>query len=52
LIRLGCVKRRAAAINAVRVSGRVQVAVADPFLASMENDLARRIRQFLDARVK
>ena len=52
MIGLGCVKRLAAAIDAVRVSRRVQVAAADPFLAGMENEWVRRLRRFLDTRLK
>jgi len=46
------VKRRAAAINAVRVSGQVQVAGADHFFAGLENGLVRQVRLFLDRRLK
>jgi len=52
LIGLGCVKRLAAAIDALRVSRRVQVAATDPFLTGMENEWVRRLRQVLDTRLK
>ena len=44
--------RRAAAIRGVRGSGQVQVPGADHFFAGMENELVRRVRQFLDTRLK
>lgn len=44
--------KRAAAIRRVRGSGQVQVAGADHFFASMENELVRQVRQFLDARLR
>jgi dienelactone hydrolase len=44
--------KRAAAIRTIRGSGQVQVAGADHFFAGMENELVRRVRQFLDARLR
>lgn len=44
--------KRAAAIRGIRGSGQVQVAGADHFFAGMESELVRRVRQFLDARLK
>jgi hypothetical protein len=44
--------KRAAAIQGVRGSAQIQVAGADHFFAGLENELARRTRQFLDARLK
>jgi hypothetical protein len=32
--------------------GQVQVAGADPFFTGMQNELVRRARQFLDARLQ
>lgn len=44
--------KRAEAIRGVRGSGQVQVSGADHFFAGQENELVRRVRQFLDARLK
>ena len=44
--------KRAAAIRGIRGSAQVQVAGADHFFAGMEGELVRRVRQFLDARLK
>jgi len=44
--------KRAAAIRGVRGSGQLQVAGADHFFAGMENELVRRVKQFLDSRLK
>lgn len=44
--------KRAAAIRTVRGSAQVQVAGADHLFAGMEGELVRRVRQFLDARLK
>ena len=44
--------QRAASIRGVRGSGQLQVPGADHFFAGMENELVRRVRQFLDARLK
>jgi pimeloyl-ACP methyl ester carboxylesterase len=43
---------RAAAIRKVRGSGQMQVAGADHFFAGMEGELVRRVRQFLDSRLR
>ena len=44
--------KRADALRKVRRSGQVQVAGADHFFAGMENELVRRVRQFLDSRLR
>jgi pimeloyl-ACP methyl ester carboxylesterase len=44
--------KRAAAIRSIRGSGQMQVAGADHFFAGMENELVRRVKQFLDSRLK
>ena len=44
--------QRAAAIRGIRGSAQVQVPGADHFFAGMEGELVRRVRQFLDARLK
>jgi len=44
--------KRAAAIRGIRGSGQLQVAGADHFFAGMETELVRRVRQFLDSRLK
>jgi hypothetical protein len=44
--------RRADALRKVRGSGQVQVAGADHFFAGIENELVRRVRQFLDSRLR
>jgi dienelactone hydrolase len=44
--------RRAAAIRSIRGSGQIQVAGADHFYTGMEDELVRRVRQFLDAQVR
>ena len=44
--------KRAAAIRGIRGSGQMQVAGADHFFAGMENELAHRVKQFLDSRLK
>ena len=44
--------KRADALRKVRGSGQVQVAGADHFFAGMENELVRRVRQFLDSRLR
>lgn len=49
---LDSASKRAAAIKTVRGSGQVQIAGADHFFAGMENELVRRARQFLDARLR
>jgi pimeloyl-ACP methyl ester carboxylesterase len=43
--------RRAAALRNIRGSGQIQVAGADHFFNGMEDELVRRVRQFLDSRV-
>ncbi len=45
-------EKRAAAIRRIRGSGQVQVTGADHFFAGVENEMVRRVRQFLDARLK
>lgn len=45
-------RKRAAAIRGIRGSGQVQVPGADHFFAGMEGEMVRRVRQFLDARLK
>jgi len=52
LIKLGWAKRRAAVNGARRDLGQVQGAGADPFFTGMQDELGRRPRQFLDARLK
>lgn len=42
--------KRGAAIRGIRGSGQIQVAGADHFFAGKEDELVRRVRQFLDAR--
>jgi len=44
--------RRAASIRGVRGSAQLQVPGADHFFAGTENELVRRVRQFLDARLR
>ncbi len=44
--------KRAAAIRGIRGSGQVQVTGADHFFSGMEDEMVRRVRQFLDARLK
>jgi len=44
--------KRAAAIRGVRGSGQVQVAGADHFFAGVETELIRRVKQFLDSRLR
>jgi len=44
--------RRADALRKLRGSGQVQVAGADHFFAGMESELVRRVRQFLDSRLR
>jgi len=44
--------QRAAAIRGIRGSAQIQVPGADHFFAGMEGELVRRVRQFLDARLK
>jgi len=44
--------RRADALRKVRGSGQIQVAGADHFFAGMESELVRRVRQFLDSRLR
>lgn len=41
-------KRRAAGMNAVRVSGRVRVAGAKYFVPGLEDEMVRQVRLFLD----
>jgi pimeloyl-ACP methyl ester carboxylesterase len=43
---------RAAVLRNLRGSGQVQVAGADHFFAGMETELVRRVRLFLDARLR
>ena len=49
---LDAAPRRAAAIRGIRGSGQVQVAAADHFFTGMESELVRRVRQFLDIRLR
>ena len=44
--------RRADALRKVRGSGQIQVAGADHFFAGMESEMVRRVRQFLDSRLR
>ena len=44
--------KRAAAIRGIRGSGQLLVAGADHFFAGMENEMVRRVKQFLDSRLK
>jgi pimeloyl-ACP methyl ester carboxylesterase len=44
--------RRAAAIRGIRGSGQMQIAGSDHFFAGMEDELVRRVKQFLDSRLK
>ena len=44
--------QRAAAIRGIRGSAQIQVPGADHFFAGMEGELVRRVRQFLDARLR
>jgi len=44
--------RRAEALRKVRGSGQIQVPGANHFFAGMENELVRRVRQFLDSRLR
>ena len=46
------VRSRAGALKLLRGSGQVEVAGADHFFAGLESELVRRVRQFLDARLK
>lgn len=46
------VRSRAAVLRTLRGSGQVEVAGADHFFASMEGELVRRVRQFLEARLR
>jgi pimeloyl-ACP methyl ester carboxylesterase len=45
-------EKRAAAIRGIRGSAQLQVAGADHFFAGQDDELVRRVRQFLDARLK
>jgi pimeloyl-ACP methyl ester carboxylesterase len=45
-------EKRAAAIRGIRGSGQVQVSGADHFFSGVEVEMVRRVRQFLDARLK
>jgi pimeloyl-ACP methyl ester carboxylesterase len=45
-------EKRAAAIRGIRGSGQIQVAGADHFFAGHDDELVRRVRQFLDARLR
>jgi pimeloyl-ACP methyl ester carboxylesterase len=44
--------KRGATIRGIRGSGQMQVAGADHFFAGREDELVRRVRQFLDARLR
>lgn len=44
--------QRAAAIRGIRGSGQLQVAGADHFFSGTESELVRRVKQFLDSRLK
>ena len=44
--------RRAAAIRGIRGSGQMQIAGSDHFFAGIEDELVRRVKQFLDSRLK
>ena len=48
---LGNAEKRAAAIRGIRGSGQFEVAGADHYFAGMENELVRRVKQFLDSRL-
>jgi alpha/beta superfamily hydrolase len=50
-VRAGAAKR-AAAIRGIRGSGQVQVAGADHFFTGREDELARQVKRFLDARLR
>jgi len=49
---LDSAEKRAEAIRGIRGSAQIQVTGADHFFAGMENEMVRRVRQFLDARLK
>jgi len=44
--------RRAEALRKVRGSGQIQVPGANHFFTGIENELVRRVRQFLDSRLR
>ena len=44
--------KRAAAIRGIRGSGQMQVAGADHFFVGVETELIRRVKQFLDSRLR